>query len=348
MSRGPNIGSADIRQSFSAVVLAVVVLAVSSGEATEVEILRSTGGLVAEVVGLFREPAAFQRAPNGDYLVLDHGGHAVYRMPRSGTAATKIVQIGAESGRIIGPGAFVLAGDRFIVADGPERRERVQLFDLDGTRVSGFWLPGRATPRITVGALTLSGVSSLQWTGRSILMSQPELGGLMTEFTLGGQPYRTFGVFRNTGHETDRDVHLALNSGLPLVDPTGGYYFVFQAGLPVFRKYDADGRVLFERHIEGPELDAMIQTLPTTWPRRPDETRRELPLIPPTVRAAAVDPDGHLWVSLSVPYTYVYDRNGDKVRTVQFRAAGMVSPGSFFFESRDRLLVTPGCYIFAI
>ena len=49
-----------------------------------------------------------------------------------------------------------------------------------------------------------------------------------------------------------------------------------------------------------------------------------------------------------MPYTYVYDRNGDKVRTVQFRAAGMVSPGSFFFESRDRLLVTPGCYIFAI
>ena len=69
-------------------------------------------------------------------------------------------------------------------------------------------------------------------------------------------------MFRNTGHEADRDVHLALNSGLPLLDPTGGYYFVFHAGLPVFRKYDADGRVLFERHIEGPELDAMVRCLP--------------------------------------------------------------------------------------
>lgn len=334
-----------MRRACSAVVL---VLAVASGEASDVEILRSTGGLAADVVGLLREPAAFQRAPDGSYLVLDRRGHVVYRVRSSGTDAIKIVQIGPESGRIIGPSALVLAGSRFIVADGPGRRERVQLFDLDGTRVSGFWLPGRATPRITLGALTLSGVSSLQWTGRSILMNQPELGGLMTEFTLGGQPYHTFGAFRSTGHEADRDVHLALNSGLPLVDPAGGYYFVFQAGLPMFRKYDADGRLLFERHIEGPELDAMIQTLPTIWPRRPDETGRELPLILPTVRAAAVAPNGDLWVSLSVPYTYVYDRHGEKIRTVQFQAAGTVSPDSLFFDSRDRLLVTPGCYIFTV
>ena len=334
-----------MRRASLAVVLA---LAVASGEASDVEILRSTGGLAADVVGLFQEPTAFERAPDGDYLVLDRRGHVVYRVPRTGTDATKIVQIGPESGHIVGPSAFVLAGDRFMVADGPERRERVQLFDLDGTWVSSFWLPGRATPRITSGTLTLSGVSSLQWTGRSILMSQPELGGLMTEFTLGGEPYRTFGVFRNTGHEADRDVHLALNSGLPLVDPTGGYYFVFHAGLPMFRKYDADGRLLFERHIEGPELDALIQSLPTTWPQRPDESGRELPLIPPTVRTAAVDPDGNLWVSLDVPYTYVYDRNGDKIRTIQFQAGGTVSPTSFFFESRDRLLVTPGCYIFTV
>ena len=334
-----------MRRACSAVVL---VLAVASGEASDVEILRSTGGLAADVVGLLREPAAFQRAPDGSYLVLDRRGHVVYRVRSSGTDAIKIVQIGPESGRIIGPSALVLAGSRFIVADGPGRRERVQLFDLDGTRVSGFWLPGRATPRITLGALTLSGVSSLQWTGRSILMNQPELGGLMTEFTLGGQPYHTFGAFRSTGHEADRDVHLALNSGLPLVDPAGGYYFVFQAGLPMFRKYDADGRLLFERHIEGPELDAMIQTLSTIWPRRQDETGRELPLILPTVRAAAVAPNGDLWVSLSVPYTYVYDRHGEKVRTVQFQAAGTVSPDSLFFDSRDRLLVTPGCYIFTV
>jgi hypothetical protein len=54
-----------------------------------------------------------------------------------------------------------------------------------------------------------------------------------------------------------------------------------------------------------------------------------------------------LWIALVVPFTYVYDRDGDKVRTVQFRAAGILSPNSFFFARNGRLLVTPGLYEFA-
>jgi len=38
-------------------------------------------------------------------------------------------------------------------------------------------------------------------------------------------------VLRRTprdGQESDRQVHLGLNAGLPLVNPKGGYYFVFR------------------------------------------------------------------------------------------------------------------------
>jgi hypothetical protein len=73
---------------------------------------------------------------------------------------------------------------------------------------------------------------------------------------------------------------------------------------------------------------------------------REVPFVTPNVRAAAVDRSGRLWVSLGPPYTYVYDRDGDKVRTVQFEAAGVLSPTSLFFAPGGRLLVTPGCYEF--
>ena len=55
---------------------------------------------------------------------------------------------------------------------------------------------------------------------------------------------------------------------------------------------------------------------------------------------------GHLWLSLAAPYTYVFDEQGDKIRTVQFRAAGLMSPASMFFTEQGRLLVTPGCYEF--
>jgi hypothetical protein len=53
-------------------------------------------------------------------------------------------------------------------------------------------------------------------------------------------------------------------------------------------------------------------------------------------------------VSFLIPYTYVFDDAGEKIRTVQFRAAGMLAPTSIFFNTRGRLLVTPGCYQFDV
>jgi hypothetical protein len=178
-------------------------------------------------------------------------------------------------------------------------------------------------------------------------MSQPETGSLMTEFGLAGTPTRSIGALRQTGHEQDPDLHLAMNAGLPLIDPTGGFFFVFQAGVPMFRKYDRPGRLLFERHIEGIELDPLIAALPTVWPRRPDEgARRDLPLVTPAVRTAAVDSAGNLWIALVQPYTYVYDGDGIRTRVVQFRGAGTVAPASLFFTAANRVIVAPGCYEF--
>jgi len=314
----------------------------------DVAVVRSTGGLPAHVVGLFRQPVAFQQSVSGDYYVLDRRGQTVYRVSPTGEAE-QVVQIGPEQGRLLGPTSLhVGPSGRFVVADAPGGRERVQIFEADGTPIGRFTLPGRAAPRITLGNLVLNGVGSLQFTDRSILMNQPELGGLITEFSLTGHPFRTFGVFRRTGHEDDRDVNLSLNSGIPLVDPTGGYYFVFQAGVPVFRKYDRAGTLLFERHIEGPELDPVITALPTTWPRRADERGREFPVIPPTVRTATVDRLGHLWVGLTVPVIYVYDKTGEKTRTLRLEAAGMIQPDSLSFSGTNSLLVTPGCYEFTV
>ena len=331
-------------------ILAVCLLVSAAGAAQPVPVteLRSTGGLPAPVVGRFREPAVFQQASDGVYFVFDRRAQTVSRIDADG-GVTTVVEIGPERGRILGASAFDLGPNgRFVVADAPEGRERVQLFDLDGTRLGGFTLPGRAAPRITIGELVLNGIGSLDFTGRSILMSQPELGGLATQFSLNGQPFHTFGVFRRTGHEGDRDVHLALNTGLPLANPRGGFYFVFQAGRPVFRKYDERGALVFERHIESRELDPVLAAQPTRWPRREDDSGQRIPVVPPTVRTAAVDPDGNLWVALTIGSVYVYDGNGERIRTLRLRGAGPVFPTSLFFASPSRLLVTPGAYEFTI
>jgi pyruvate/2-oxoglutarate/acetoin dehydrogenase E1 component len=233
------------------------------------------------------------------------------------------------------------------VLHAPSLLERVQVFDLQGLRLGGFTLPGKAAARVTLGSLVLNGVGSLQFTGRSVLINQPETGALVTEYSLTGVPFRTFGSLRSTGHEAERDLHLALNVAMPLVNPRGGFYVVFLTGVPLYRAYDADGRLRFERHIEGPEVDETLASLPTVWPRRPGN-RDELPLMTPGVRTAAVDADGHLWVSLAQPVVYVYDTSGDKRRTVQFRGAtGAVAPASLAFPPRsNRVLVAPGLYEF--
>jgi hypothetical protein len=321
-------------------------LAAPMTAALRVEVLRSVSAIPPQIVGEFEEPVAFQQAANGQYFVFDRRGHTVYGIDEKRTAAWKLIQIGQEAGRVIEPGAFDLAANgTFAVADAPRGVERIQVFGPGGNVIGGFTLPGRTDARVTIGSLVLNGVGSLQYTGTSFLVSHPEAGWLFTEYSPGGAAIRSIGALRPTGFEQDRDLHLAMNAGLPMIDPTGGFLYVFLAGTPMFRKYDANGALVFERHVEGREIDDLLRNMPTRWPRRKIQDR-EVPFVQPNVRAAAVDAKGQLWISLMLPYTYVYDAHGDKVRTIQFQATGFIAPTSFFFTRTGRLLVTPGCYEF--
>jgi hypothetical protein len=330
-----------------AMVSAAGLLAAQSAQ-PRVLVLRSTGGLPAHIAGSFLKPLAFQQSDAGQYFVFDRRAHAVYTVERD--APKKIIEVGAEAGRVLDPSAFDIdpKDGTFVIADAPLRHQRIQAFTASGGRLAGFTLQAKDIARVTLDTLVLHGIGSIQFTGESILINQPETGVLVSELTLYGETRRSFGRLRATGQEADANVHLALNAGLPLVDPTGGFYFVFAAGVPMFRKYDAKGTLLFERHVEGPELDDYLRAMPTQWPVRKTEDGDVLPLVPPAIRAAGVDRQGRLWISLMQPFTYVYDPSGDKVRTVQFKGADVLSPNSLFFTKDGRILVTPGCYEFRV
>lgn len=309
-------------------------------------VLDSIDAVPAHISGRFRDATGFQQSASGQYFVFDRRSHVVFGLDERKSSAWEIVHIGAEAGRIIDPTAFAVAPDgTFAVADAPGNRERIQVFTPAGFRTGGFALPSRQTPRVIFENFVLNGIGSLQYTGRTILLSQPENGSLVTEYTLDGATVRTVGRLRQTGHEADRQVHLALNSGIPLPAADGGLWFVFQTGEPLLQRYASDGRLLFERHVEGREIDALVSHLPTTWPTR-RTAEGESPIVSPTVRAAALDGRGRVWMSFVVPYTYVYDSDGDKIRSVQFSAAGIVAPTGLFFGLHGRVLVTPGLYEF--
>ena len=328
------------------IIPAFLILASSPDAALRVDVLRSTGGLPPHIVGTYEDAINFQQDGSGTYFVFDRRGHTVHAIDPHKTTTRKVLEIGHEDGRVIEPTGFDMTPDgQFVVADVPRAQQRVQTFDRTGKLLTGFFLPGTPAARVIFGTLMLNGAGSVQHTGETLLVSHPESGALFTEYSTRGFAQRSIGRLRPSGFEDDRDLHVAMNAGLPLVDPTGGFYYVFITGRPIFRKYNAAGALVFERHIEGRELDALLDAQPTRWPRRRVQDR-EVPVVTPVVRAARVSPSGELWVSLGVPHTYVYSADGDKIRTVQFNAAGIISPTSLFFTRGGRLLVTPGCYEF--
>jgi len=309
--------------------------------------LKALGGLPPETCNVFRDPVAWQQAPSGTDFVFDRRDHSVYSVPRETRRPTKIVSIGGEGGRLLEPTAFDLAPDgrTFAVADAPRGQERLQVFDASGKWIAGFFLPGRAQTRVSISGLALGGVSTLAFLGNGIALNQPETGSIITEYGLSGTPVRSIGTLRGTGHEADRQLHLAMNTGIPVPLPGGGYYFVFLSGTPVLRRYDAKGGLVFERVIQGRELDPIVEQMPKQWPRRQVDGT-ELPLVVPNVRTAALDPRGNLWVAFLTPFTYIFDASGDKIRTVQFRATGIIAPSSLAFSTKGSVLITPGCFEF--
>lgn len=309
------------------------------------ETLRSVGALPAHVAGRFYDLTVCRQSDDGTFYVFDRRLQAVFSVPVGADAPRELVHIGAEPGSILQPYAFDLGPDEtFVVADAPQNRARLQVFVATGGRLAGFALQTRDLP-VVIEGVTISGLASIAYNGRSIFLSQPSTGSLITERGLDGVSARAFGELRATGQEHDRDVHLGLNSGVVVINPEGGFYFVFVAGVPMFRKYDVLGNLILERHIEGVELDDYMRNRPTAWVRR-KTAAGELPVIRPAVRTAAADASGNLWISLDVPFTYVYDRRGDKQRVVQFRGAGLLTPNNLSFTKAGRLLATPGCFLF--
>lgn len=312
------------------------------------EHLIAARALPPEIAGTFRELAHLQQAADGSYYAFDRRSHSVHRINAAWTTSTPLVTIGQAKGELLQPSAFDAAGDTFVVSDAPFGVDRIQVFFKDATSLGAFQPHVRSLPRITIGTTVMNGAGSLELTGDTVLLSEPDTGWLVSEYALDGKPRRHFGQLRRTGHEADKDVHLGLNTGIPIAAKDGGTWFIFQAGVPMLRKYDRAGTLVFERHIEGIEVDPIVRRLPTTWTRKRAGADRELPLITPNVQAAAAAPDGSLWISLSVPYLYVYDASGEKTRVVTLQGTGQISAQSLAFSRAGRLIVTPGGYEFDV
>ena len=135
-----------------------------------------------------------------------------------------------------------------------------------------------------------------------------------------------------------------IHDTLRVPQPTASRHLAYlrQAGLVEARR---EGTWM---HYRIAELDPVIRALPTAWPRRRVSEHRELPLILPNVHAAAVAPDGGVWVALGMGYVYAFDAAGDKTGVYELHGAGRIRPSSLAFSRAGRLIVTPDGYEFDV
>jgi len=324
--------------------VALVLVIAAPAAQREAEVLHPVFALPAHVVNRFDQPVSFLVTSTGEYLVLDRRAHSVFRTDAAGGAVTPVIGIGQEPGRLLRPTAIALSDDDILaVLDAPGSYQRLQYFTPAGALIGLFYLTILGTPGVVVDDQVVSGAGAMAFDGTTFWFTAPSRGTLLFQIDNAGTVLRQVGHLRDTGHEANQDLHAALNTGVPVVDPTGGIFFVFQTGRPMFRKYSAGGALVFERHIEGPELDPIIQRLPTMW-ATPDDGSRPLPA--PVVRTAAADRAGRLWVVLQTGHVYVYDSSGEKVRTITFGGATPALTSSLFFTKDGRVLTGPGGYEF--
>lgn len=332
-----------LTRAVAAASAALTVVSTPSAQRTA-DVLQPVFALPAHVINRFEQPSMFAATTTGEYLVLDRRAHAVFRLDAAGGNATPIVTVRPEAGRLLRPIAMALSDEDILaVLDAPGTYQRLQYFTARGTLVGLFYLRGLGVPALTLENQVIAGAGTMAFDGRAFWFNVPAWGAPLSEVDTAGSVRRHIGTLRPTGHEGTADLHEALNTGVPVVDPTGGLFFVFQNGRPMLRKYAESGTLLFERHIEGPELDPIIHRLPTRWPARGDGSR---PLPAPVVRTASADRQGRLWVVLLTGHVYVYNASGEKVRTLTFGGATPTLTSSLFFRRNGRVLTGPGGYEF--
>ena len=311
-------------------------------------VLRSTGGLPAHIAGAFEKPLGFQQSDAGVYFVFDRRAHAVYSIAHD--TSTRLINIGAEPGRVLDPSAFDIdpADGSFVVADAPLRRQRVQAFTAGGSRLGGFTLPSKEVARVTLDSVVLNGVGSIQIprVETLLLVNQPETGVL----DLGAVALR----LSHRGARSDscarrgrKRIRTSTWRSTPDCRSSTRRAASTSCSSPASRR-SASTTPPARCSSSGTSKDLSSTTTcgrcRSRWPLRANGDGDLLPLVLPAVRAAGVDRQGRLWIALMQPYTYVYDPGGEKIRTVQFKGADTLSPSSLFFTKDGRILVTPGCY----
>jgi hypothetical protein len=238
---------------------------------------------------------------NGLYYVSERRRHSVIALNERFEIQREIGGIGSEPGRLFRPGAIDVSDDGIIyVQDGGN--ERIQSFSLDGTYLAAF----RTEQYMGFAAGTKG----------EIYLGQPEKGALISVYSREGKLLRSFGklkLYSDLHGEEFKDQNKEFANGINRVrlsvDHDGNILVSFML-IPLIQKYTRGGQLIFEQHLEGPEIEALMQSggrLTMSMDGFPEEV---------IALEAVPRPNGEMGIVLTDGSIYVADQSGKRLRVL--------------------------------
>jgi peroxiredoxin len=270
----------------------------------------------------------------GKYFLTDFEGNRILVVKDNAEVEREVGRIGSGPGRLFHPGNVDVGRDGTIfVQDGGN--ERIVRLDQAGNYL---------------GELRVADYQGLAVGAQNQLyLGQPQEGHLITVYSNSGKKLRSFGqlkkfsdVYGAAFSDKDDPYKIAFNRVRLSTDKEGNLYVSFML-TPLIQKYSPDGALLFERRLEAPEIDRLMEAI---------QKRKYISSMADgaDARIVALDPvidpaNGNIMVPLVDGSIYLADREGNKLSLLRpswtRQGDGAFYPFVAGLGAKGELLVTP-------
>jgi hypothetical protein len=294
----------------------------------------ATGPRYEEVFNNIPLSAYDVAAYQGKYILSDFKGHRILVVGDNMQVEKEFGRIGSGPGRLFHPGSLDVAGDGTIyVQDGGN--ERIVKFTSDGHHL---------------GDLPLSDFAGFAVGPRNELyLGQPEEGHLITVYSSSGKKLRSLGQLKKFSEiygpefaEKDLPYKTAFNRVRLSTDADGNIYVSFML-TPLLQKYSPAGELLFERRLEGPEIDRLMAAIQKQKyiGTMSDGADARIVALDPVIEPSS----GNILVPLVDGSIYLADRDGKRLNFLRPQAMQPTDESFYPFAAglgaKGELLVSP-------
>jgi hypothetical protein len=270
---------------------------------------------------------------NGKYFLTDFEGNRILIVNERMELERDFGRIGSGPGRLFHPGYLDIGPDGTVFVE-DAGNERIAKFDQSGNYLGELRVPPHLG--LAVGSQN------------ELYLGDPYEGHLVSVYSSSGQKLRSFGqlkkfsdVYGPAFSDKDAPYTIAFNRVRLATDEEGNVYVSFML-TPLIQKYSPNGTLLFERPLEGPELDQLFEAIQKTKyiATRGDGADARIIALDPVI-----DPsNGNIMVPLVDGSIYVADREGRKINllhpVLSSKGGGFFHPFVASLGANGELLVT--------